>query len=187
MNETGQDSNQSLRSIERRGSVATITKPEGKYSIAYGIHILEGKQDIPTGVDGICFEWASRYPEGDDVQKAAVENQKPLFDFAAQNRLPLLAVDCSITSASLAEGLIGPLEFVMGSYLFGRMREGVAKQGMTRRQFLKTMLMGGAALYLALPNTSLFGRFGSSLTGIGEEQTAEISNLLKEHIQNTKF
>lgn len=38
------------------------------------------------------------------------------------------------------------------------MREGVAKRGMTRREFLKSMLVGEEALYLALPNVSLFGR-----------------------------
>lgn len=165
--------------IERRGDVVTINKPEGVYSIAYGIHLVEKKQEVPSGVDGICFEWPSKYPSSnDEVQRvAAVANQKPLFDYAERNRLPLLAVDCSITPVALAEELVGPLEFIMAGYLFGRMRERVAQKGMTRRKFLKTMLVGGAALYLTLPYVSLFGRLGSSSTGVGEEQTAELSKL----------
>jgi len=181
MSEVNAEHNQPVDTIERHGSIATIKKAEGKYSVAYGVHIVKGKEKIPQGVDGICFEWASKYPTtSDELRRAAVANQKPMFDYAEHNRLPLLAVDCSITPFALAEHIVGPLEIVMADYLYDKMREGVAKRGMTRREFLKTMLVGGAALYLVLPNVSLFGRVGSVLTGLGEEQTAELSKSIQK-------
>lgn len=183
MNEHQAELVQLENSVERHGNVATIKKPEGLYSIAYGIHIGEGKEIVPAGVDGICFEWVGKYPTtSDELREAAVANQKPLFDYAERNKLPLLATDCSITLAALAEELVGPLEFIMAAYLYNKMREGVAKRGMTREEFLKLMLWGGGALYLALPNVSFFGRLVSTLTGVGEEQTAELSkNIQKIH------
>lgn len=184
MNENQTELPQLDNSIERHGNVATIKKPEGLYSIAYGAHSLKGKEIVPAGVDGICFEWPSKYPTtSDELRKAAaVVNQKPLFDYAERNNLPLLAVDCSITPVALAEQLVGPLEFIMAGYLYSKMREEVAKRGMTRREFLRLMLAGGAALYFALPGGSVLGRLWSTLTGVGEEQTAELSkNIQKIH------
>lgn len=178
MNENQAEPFQLDSSIERRGSVATIKKPEGQYSIAYGIHIGEGRTIVPAGVDGICLEFGLRkYPTtSDELRKVASANQKSVFDYAEHQDLPLLAVDCSIiTPVALAEILVEPLKIAMGGYLYNKMSEGVAKRGMTRRKFLKSMLGGGTALYFALPSVSLIGRAGSTLTGVGEEQTAELS------------
>jgi hypothetical protein len=181
MNELNTEPSQPINTIERHGNVATIKKPEGKYSVAYGLHIEEGQENIPPGVDGICFELASKYPTSDDwLRRAAVANQKPMFDYAERNRLPLLAVDCSIATPVIwAEEIVGPLEFIMGGYLYDKMRERVAKSGMTRREFLKWMLLGGASLYLGLPSVSLVGRSGSTVTGVGEEQTAGLSKSIQ--------
>jgi hypothetical protein len=181
MNELNTEPTPPINTIERHGNIATIKRPEGQYSVAYGLHIVEGQENIPQGVDGICFEWASKYPTtSDELRRAAVANQKPMFSYAERNGLPLLAIDCSITPVALTEEIVGPLEFVMAGYLYNKMREGVAKKGMTRREFLKSMLIGGAALYLALPSASLFGRVGSAITGLGEEQTAELSKSMQK-------
>lgn len=166
--------------IEREGNIATITKPEGSYSIAYGFHLVEGKPKIPEGIDGICFEMAYAHPitsaEIQRVIDAAGSNQKPIIANAKSKGLPLLATDCAITPFALAEEVVGPLEFILSGYLFDKIREEIAKKGgMTRREFFKSMLVGGASLYLALPTVSMLGRAGSSLTGIGEGQTAELA------------
>lgn len=166
--------------IERRGNVVTINKPEGVYSIAYGIHLGEKKQEVPSGVDGICFEWMGKYPStNEEINEVAVANQKDLFDYARNNNLPLFAVDCSISPVALVEEVVSPqVEFIVGASLFGKIMERTkATRGFTRRDFLKRMLAGGAALYLTLPNISVFSRFGSSISGIGEEPTAELSKL----------
>lgn len=166
--------------VERHGNVITISRPEGTYSIIYDTHIGRKKQEIPSGVDGVCFEWTGKYPSTrEELREVAyvLANQKPVFDHAFLRRLPLLAVDCSISSIAFAEEMLGPIEFVMGASLFNKIREQVRTTGITRRNFIKTMLARGAALYLSLPTISELGRAGSSLSGIGERQTTELSKL----------
>lgn len=181
MSEVSQEPNPPVNTIERYGNIATISKTEGKYSIAYGAHILEDKQYIPLGVDGICFEWPRTYPSThEEVQKVAIVNQKSAVDYAVRNRLPLLAVDCAIApiiSTALMEVFLMSVEPVMASYLYKKMGERVANRGMTRREFVKTVLLGGGVAYLSSTPVSVLGRFGSSLTGIGRDQTAELSKL----------
>lgn len=175
--------------IERRGNIVTIKKPEGKYSIAYGIHVVEGQEIIPAGVDGICFELPEKYPiTNDELLRAAVGNQKPPFDYAKRNKLPLLAVDCSITLVAEAnEIVVDSLELLMGCYLYDKMRKGVAERGMTRRKFLKMVSLGGVASYLVSPYLSPWVRGVSTLAGRGEEQTAELAKSIQKMHPESKI
>lgn len=171
-----------LNSIERHGNIVTIEKPEGKYSIAYGMHGNERRENIPSGVDGVCFEWPAKYPStNEEVKKRGIGNQKPFFDYAHRNRIPLLATDCSVRPAvDQVERFADAFEVVLAGELSLKTYKAAAREAMTRRKFLKTMLFGGAAFYFLLPLISSLGRGMSSLTGIGEEQTVGLSKFTQK-------
>lgn len=159
-------------SIERHGNISTIQTVDGTYSIVYGIHAGEEKKEIyPKGIDAACFEWADAYPKThEEVERVSLTNQKTLLDFARHHDLPLFYTDCSLSPITLAEELVGPTEFIFAAYLLYKMR-----QETTRRSFLRSLALGGAATYLSLPCLSQFIRMGSVSAGIGEEQTVGMS------------
>lgn len=182
MIEAREDTDQPRNKIERGNNSVTITRPEGKYSIAYsGTHLLERKPVIPAGIDGICFEYGSKYPTSDnEFRQIGLRDQRPFFEYAALNKLPLLATDCAIDLLGFVENAVEGVKFLTALKLFKKMRREVVKRPVSRRTVLKSMLAGGAVVYLESPLATEIVRAASSLTAVGEEQTVGLSKLIQE-------
>lgn len=164
-------------SIERLGNIVTIRKPEGVYTISYGIHTRaeNSPQGLSESYDGVCFEGGlNPYPPThEELQLFGTGNQRPLFEYARSNGLPIFAADCSVSPLALLEELEVGIELAAGAVLFKKL---VKPKKISRRDFLRFAGMG-VALYLSLPTISLLGQFGSSISGAGENETAELAKI----------
>ena len=170
MNIERTDSTNTQGTIDRQGNLATVTTPEGVVSIAYGVHLTRGELHVPAGVDGYSFEWADLYPAASDLSKAAYGNQELMYNFSEDHNLPLLAVDCSISTLADASGRILNVAEWLGALKLADM----SQQRYTRREFIKLLLTGIPAVYLSSNLISSVSVVASYYTKTGENQSANL-------------
>jgi hypothetical protein len=176
-------------SLEREGALVTITKQEGKYGILYGAEIT-GTRITPQllgDVDGICLETRGLglpYPRGAELEQryGLGVNQKALLGCARALNIPIFALDCSLRpEVYFAEFLALGVELSAGAALFQKAIEKakIRKGRMSRREFLITAGLAGAGAYLYSPMASKLSRAVSSISGVGEGETAGLSKFIQ--------
>lgn len=168
--------------IERDGNVAHVIKPEGTYSIIYGVHgdsnegaIPIDPAQVPASAEYDFLENISNWAEDPLGYLYTERRSKYLGDFftAVEKRgVKLAFADLSFQEGNRdkilkQESLIINSELVSGAALAG----GLSQTRLSRRSVLK---LGGYGLsvWFLMPFTSMLGRYYSSVSGSAEDATA---------------
>lgn len=166
--------------IVREGNVSTVTRFEEKYSIAVGNHGFDSKIILPKSIDGLCLEGSVNYLNdlSNPVNDIAA-NQKQALKFALENKIPIIAGDCSVNALLLVftEFNFAP-EFLLELSLVKTANKLPAH--FNRRKFLQLLTLGLAGYSLALPGTALINLFA-----ITAEKGAQIVPISKTVINNS--
>ena len=183
--------------VERDGNVARLVRPEGTYSIIYGVHVLPmDPNDIPAGLDFITFETpiilpGSRFswtvsPENSLYDLRSRGQTSPLFGELAQNRTPIVFADTTLDISRIdldfrdvglftLEGAAG----VLCAAPFVDSIDEILSRPISRRHFLK---YGGLALasYFMLPAVAITATFLTAFTGVVNEPLSEFEKFVYE-------
>lgn len=157
--------------LEREGNVVRIEKPEGFYTIIYGIHSRPTEpQQLPERFDGLFLETGrNNYLEASlNFLKAFKGDRQyqPVFQPLEEKRIPIYFADAFLDEKvialdSLVTGGEGGLAVIIASQ--------IRKNGqISRRDFLRAT----ASTWLLTPFVSSMGGF--FFGDIGEEPIAEL-------------
>ncbi len=154
--------------LRRDGNVTYITKPEGKYTVIYGIHIISQNPDqLPQNTTGLVLESADFEHTTDNAAadgRALIQNLKEapqynnLFLRAEEKRIPIFVGDLTyhpFGNQYLANDLAifgsyaipHVAEFTLGAILLTDILSTRTEKKMKRRNLLKAI----AATYLVSP------------------------------------
>ena len=190
--------------VERDGNVAQVIRPEGTYSIIYGMHVLPMDPEvIPSGLDYLVFETATTLPghmftwvESPATALYGLRGDKqtsPLFGRLAKDKTPIVFADVvlDITRLDLGARDFRPfvLEGMAGVALtksFIDSTEDVFSRPISRRSLLKFGGLALAAHFLSPAITTVTPLITSS-TGIGNEPLSEFEKAVYRIHPETLF
>lgn len=161
--------------IRTNDAAVTITKPDGRYTIVYGLHTREqNAKDIPQDTDLLLLEtgvheWLDD-PEKTMQQLSTHVQYARLFEYAEAHHIPVAFVDLKYRYPDmlllLADNAFSAAEWIAGYQL-------LQKKGDTKER-QKNLVLGA---WLLLPFAANIARLTSAVTGIGLKQTAALKKL----------
>lgn len=161
--------------IRTSEAAVTITKPDGTFSIVYGLHTREqNASDIPAETSLLLLEtgvhtWLDEPEQTIERLRTHVQYAR-LFEYAEKHHIPVAFVDLKYRYPDmlllLADNAFSAGEWIAGYQLL--QKKGNAKE---RR---KNLVLGA---WLLLPFAANIARLTSAVTGIGLKQTAALKKL----------
>lgn len=154
--------------VERHGSVATITKPTGTFTILYGNHFFpENPENLPHTATGIFLESAEDWSEAPltDLYMGKIRHQSAaIFPHIEERRIPVYFSDPYFRGKVplyIAEGGLLGIEAVVGTRLLRSARKQWQEQreNLSRRTFLTISAKTLAGVYGLLPATTAIARW----------------------------
>lgn len=135
-------------------NVVIIERPEARYRIIYGLHETPQKAEDVGNADALVLEWGvGDYSTGNQAEKtflqmASYKQYQHLIGRLEKREKPIFLADVSdITIHNLLVTFLRGAESITGFMFIGNLAIGLNKQGVTRREFLKSGAKGIAALY----------------------------------------
>lgn len=158
--------------------VIMITKPEGIYTVIYGLHETPNPATLlPGHFDGLFVE------ANDDYSKDpfAVLNwalgraqERYFFDYIKGEKIPMYFADMSLSNWGLeltARTLLISAETIIGGKLLLDIAKDLEKRKLSRRDFI---VRGVLSIWALGTSTSMVARILSSKTGRGDKLSAEL-------------
>ncbi|GEM_PF-5253622 len=173
--------------MNKKEHIVTIKKPEGSYTIIYGVHVLtQHPDDLPKGIDGLFLE-SGVHPWYHDITATIKDlkehvQYKKLFEKAEKDRTPILLGDLNYKYNDylllIADNAFTAIQWIAGMrMLSGLLRKGRHREGQRKKSASQLGLQGITALWLLLPFASTVLRLGSHLFGVGERKSAALKKL----------
>ena len=170
------------------GRTVRICRPEGIYSVIYGMHTeLNDPNSIPIDTNGIFLETGPGYNytgeenpmitfnhfRGNPIPGRIKHNQYlPIFDQLARSNIPIYFADLHFTDNSILLKEIGiPVGEFLGAFgLSVNLLHRIATKKLSRWDFLKV----AAVTWLVAPRVSMESRLFASMIHTGYEPTGEM-------------
>lgn len=162
--------------IEHHGNTTIIQRPEGEYTIHYGMHIKrQDPRELPHDVSAVMLETGTAKYLDDPLKTVsslkAHTQYKDLISHLEKKKIPLIFADVKYKYNDymllLADNGLAALEWMHGMKLLKK-EEGRTLPDISR------LLLGGWLLFPSLVNVA---RLASAFTGIGIRQTGELKKL----------
>jgi hypothetical protein len=166
-----------MGNMKKQRPVTSIIRPEGTYSILYGIHIKsQDPTDIPADTDAVILETGMHKYLDNPVHSLETLKKhvqyKELFRHLEERRIPVLFVDLKYRFPDpvllMADTAFSGIEWMAGI-------------NMLKSKNQKAKINKGArylvGAWLLLPFISNVLRLGSAFIGAGQKQTGELKKL----------